>query len=402
MNYCALKKLKRMNKEAERGKSLKICFITAPFSRITPGYALLFNYIEIFKPLANTIHVITGNIPVNEIPTKGIHLQNIKINLDRKSIQKSMLARAFMRMITQIKICSGLFRVSKDVEVVIFYSIPYYLLPILLAKVLKKKVMWIVAAESSKIATYTFGHQTFAGRILKILEKINFVLSDYIVIQSESLLYRRGLSKYKNKILPSGGRFIDITQFKAKKDVNQRKNMIGYIGRFREEKGVMNFVQAIPMILKENNHVEFLIGGDGQLFDEIERKVRSYPQDRITLTKWIPHENLPDYLNELKLFVLPSYAEGLPTTMLEAMACGTPVLATSVGGVPDLIKDGETGFILEDNSPECIAGNVIRVLNYHDLDRIVKNAREIIEKEFSYEAAVGRYRKIFNNVRLRS
>ena len=86
------------------------------------------------------------------------------------------------------------------------------------------------------------------------------------------------------------------------------------------------------------------------------------------------------------------------TITLEAMACGTPVLATPVGGVPDVIKDGETGFIMENNSPECIAENVERVLNYPCLNEIVKNARELVKKEFTYEAAVGRYRKILENV----
>ena len=76
----------------------------------------------------------------------------------------------------------------------------------------------------------------------------------------------------------------------------------------------------------------------------------------------------------------------------------TPVLATSVGGAPDLIKDGETGFIMENSSPECIAENVISALNHPDLEKIVKNARELIEREFTYEAAVERYRKILDNL----
>ena len=80
------------------------------------------------------------------------------------------------------------------------------------------------------------------------------------------------------------------------------------------------------------------------------------------------------------------------------MGCGTPVLATSVGGVPDLIKDGETGFIMKDNSPECVAENVMRALEHPNLDEIVKNARELVEKEFTYEAAVERYRKILENI----
>lgn len=80
------------------------------------------------------------------------------------------------------------------------------------------------------------------------------------------------------------------------------------------------------------------------------------------------------------------------------MACGTPVLATPVGGVPDLIKDGETGFILENNSPACIAEAVIKVLEQQNLDKTVKNARELVEKEFTYEAAVERYKKILESI----
>ena len=80
------------------------------------------------------------------------------------------------------------------------------------------------------------------------------------------------------------------------------------------------------------------------------------------------------------------------------MACGTPVLATLVGGVPDLIKDGNIGFIMEDNSPECIAKNVMRALEHPDLERIVENARALVEREFTYEAAVERYRKILDNI----
>ena len=76
------------------------------------------------------------------------------------------------------------------------------------------------------------------------------------------------------------------------------------------------------------------------------------------------------------------------------MACGTPVLATPAGSIPDVIKDGNTGFIMKDKSPECIAKNVMRALEHLELEKIVKNARELVGKEFTYEATLGRYRKI--------
>jgi len=114
----------------------------------------------------------------------------------------------------------------------------------------------------------------------------------------------------------------------------------------------------------------------------------------VQIVDWTPHKNLIDILNTLKLLVLPSYTEGLPNVILEAMACGTPVLATPVGAIPDIIKDGETGFIMEDNSPECIAKNIVRALNHPDLEKIAENGRRLVEQEFTFEKAVKRWKKI--------
>ena len=206
------------------------------------------------------------------------------------------------------------------------------------------------------------------------------------------------MARYKNKILPIGARFIDTDSFKMRKNINERKKIVGYIGRLAEGKGLMNFVKAVPLIMREHEDVEFQIGGDGDLLSEIKRIIDDKDY-KIALPGWIPEEEIPDYLNELKLLVLPTDAEGLPTLILEAMACGTPVLATSVGAVPDVIKDGETGFILEDNSSACIAENVTRALEQPNLDGIVENARKLIEEEFTYVAAVERYRKILERVK---
>jgi glycosyltransferase involved in cell wall biosynthesis len=70
------------------------------------------------------------------------------------------------------------------------------------------------------------------------------------------------------------------------------------------------------------------------------------------------------------------------------MACGTPVLATPVGAVPDVIKDKETGFLLRDNSPESIAEGISKSLSYPLLRDTVRNARAVVERDFRYERAV--------------
>ena len=119
---------------------------------------------------------------------------------------------------------------------------------------------------------------------------------------------------------------------------------------------------------------------------------------RVDLPGWISHNDLPRYLNQLRLLVLPSYTEGLPNIMLEAMACGTPVLATSVGAVPDVIIDGKTGFIMENNSPECIAENVVRALEHPDLEQIAEAGRRFVEENFTFERVVERWKEVLDEI----
>lgn len=151
--------------------------------------------------------------------------------------------------------------------------------------------------------------------------------------------------------------------------------------------------------MKKENEIKFVIGGDGNMFNKIKEFIdKNKLNDKVKILGWVPHDELSNYMNDFKLVVLPSYTEGLPNIMLEAMACGTPVLATPVGAIPDVIKDGETGFIMENNSPECIAKNVIRALEHPDLERIVESAKVLVEREYTYEAAVKGYREILDNL----
>jgi glycosyltransferase involved in cell wall biosynthesis len=183
----------------------------------------------------------------------------------------------------------------------------------------------------------------------------------------------------------------------VQKSLDARDNLVGYIGVLNNTKNVMNFVKSIPNIKREG--VKFLIGGDGQLRDRIEKILNDKNlNSRVKFVGWIPHQKLPDYLNELRLLVIPSYSEGLPNLMLEAMACGTPVLASPVGAIPDVIKDKKTGFILEDNTPQGIAEGIMKALDYPNLDRIVENARELVEKEFNFGVAVKQYQKVLKEI----
>jgi glycosyltransferase involved in cell wall biosynthesis len=204
------------------------------------------------------------------------------------------------------------------------------------------------------------------------------MLSDRIICYSGNFVQEYGLKRYVNKISIAPKHFLDFTKFKIKKEFYKRRNLIGYIGRLSEEKGVINLVNAIPQVLKQYPNLEFLIIGDGQLRGTLQKIIkRNNLHEKVKVLGWIPYESIPDYLNELKLLVLPSYTEGLPNAVLEAMACGTIVLATPVGSIPAVIKDGENGFLMKDNSPKCIADNILRVISKPAFKRNSKSCKEV-------------------------
>ncbi len=139
--------------------------------------------------------------------------------------------------------------------------------------------------------------------------------------------------------------------------------------------------------------------GDGELRDEIEHFLsENNIQSQVDLLGWVENRQLPNFLNDVRLVVVPSDYEGLPSGVLEAMACGTPVLATPVGGIPDLIRDEETGFFMENNTPQCIAQNAIRSLSHPNLEQISRNAQALIERQYTYEAATERYKSVLESL----
>jgi len=108
---------------------------------------------------------------------------------------------------------------------------------------------------------------------------------------------------------------------------------------------------------------------------------------------------VPVELNEMRLLVMPSRpTEGLPTTILESLACGTPVYASPVSGVPDVVRDGETGFHIEPRDPAALREGMASILAREDLASIGQSGRALIEAEYDFEAACDRYRAILRTV----
>lgn len=292
----------------------------------------------------------------------------------------------------QVEASLKLATLGKKVDIWVFFlGGEALLLPMLTAKLLRRRVVLALAGSMEQEGQIKKNKLYMPLRAFK---KINCTLADTILVYSPRIIKEWNLEEYKHKIIVSQHHYLDLDTFRIQKPCRERKNIVGYIGRLSKEKGITDLLDGIASFLSENEHsIKFLIIGDGPLRSQVEKRI-NHPDiaGKIELVGWVEHTDIPKLLNEMKLLVLPSYTEGLPMTLIEAIACGTPIIATSVGSIPDVIEDGQTGFVIKDNSPQSIAMALTRALNHPNLEGIAQQARALAEKEYTFDAAVYRYK----------
>jgi len=350
--------------------------------------------VKIFTALLdNTLYLIAGSA-MEQIEHGDAKVKLIKVSNGSSRLK---VGRILQYLVTQCKIALRIFFLLKKVDTWFFLvEGEMLILPVIVAKLLQKKV--ILVLPNSVIGEAALKNTPYFP-IISCLTKINRALSDKIIVYSPILISTWELGEFRHKIIVAHKHYVDISKFTIINGLKDTPKLVGYIGRLSEEKGIFNFIQAIPMILKEQQDVHIFIAGDGAQIEKILEPLQEKGiTDQVTFSNWISHDKLPKYLNQLQLFVLPSYTEGLPNIMIEAMACGTPVLATPVGAIPDVIKEGETGFILENNSPECIAESVIKALNSNELNRIAKRSRQVVEENFTFDKCIETWKKVFKEI----
>jgi len=136
-----------------------------------------------------------------------------------------------------------------------------------------------------------------------------------------------------------------IDNFSLEKKVEHQKIKILFLSRIVREKGIFELVEAFNSIRKRIKNIELIIAGDGQDFEELKAKIAS-KQD-IKLVGYVEGEEKIKLLKESDIFCLPSYTEGLPVALLEAMLFGLPIITTRVGGLKRFFKDKEMGYLIK-------------------------------------------------------
>jgi glycosyltransferase involved in cell wall biosynthesis len=171
--------------------------------------------------------------------------------------------------------------------------------------------------------------------------------------------------------------------------VPRSSNTILFIGLIGRRKGIYDLVRALPEVIKAVPEARLVAAGTGEI-DAVRRCAReSGVDDRVLLPGWVSGFDKLRLLEEAALYVLPSHNEGVPLSILEAMTVGLPVIATPVGGIPDVLRDGEDGYLVPPGSLSELSRRIIELLSDRGLrERMGENARRRLHSKFCSDDAV--------------
>lgn len=199
------------------------------------------------------------------------------------------------------------------------------------------------------------------------------------------------------EVIPNG---VSVEQFQAA--ARRRRNKSGAtvitVSRLVSKNGVDTLIRAMAEVKEAVPGVRCHIIGDGPERRSLESLARELGV--VTAVKFfgsVPYEELPRYLAQADVFARPSRSEGMGNAFVEALAAGLPIIGTAVGGIPDIIRDGETGLFARVDDPDDLAAKVKRLLSDHELaERMVRNGQAMVRERFSWDAIALAYRRIFN------
>jgi glycosyltransferase involved in cell wall biosynthesis len=248
-------------------------------------------------------------------------------------------------------------------------------------------------AESFRVRLYEF----LDRRVLRGMDRV------VCVSQGQAAKVKKaGVAAERIRVIPNS---IDTQRFdqpdaEAPEMLQQyfptrRRFIIGAAGRLSPEKGFEQLIRAAPKVLAAVPNAGFVIFGDGPLRCNLQQQIAELAlQADFVLAGF--REDLDRLVSGLDLLVLPSFTEGMPNVVLEAMAASVTVVATAVGGTPEVVADGITGWLVPPGNPPELARRIIDVLSDSERETMGRRGRQHVEEHFTFAAQAQKYLELFN------
>ncbi len=214
---------------------------------------------------------------------------------------------------------------------------------------------------------------------------------------SQMMLYADKAHWSKFNIVRCG---VDLNQFDYLEPRRPAKKLV-YVGRLSAEKGVPILFDSLSLLNTRGYDIELTLLGDGPDRSYLENLAKETGvTTKVTFGGFVDQETIAKTLRESDIFVLPSFAEGIPVALMEAMAIGIPVIATYVGGITELVVDQQTGQVVFPSDPVALADAIGRYVDDQAFCKtIAHNARKKVETEFNIEDQVDKLAQLFSGER---
>jgi glycosyltransferase involved in cell wall biosynthesis len=226
-------------------------------------------------------------------------------------------------------------------------------------------------------------------RIIAVSDQIRKELKTFKV-PSIKMITIRNVPPVKIK-----GNSANPNSFREEIGIPPNAKLIGFVGRLEPVKGCSQFIKTIPQVTKSNPDSCFVVVGDGserKLLESLARELSI--ENRVYFCGF--RDDPMNVFQSLDLYVLPSFNEGVPLAMLEAMSNEVPVVATSVGGIPEVIKDKVNGLLVPSQNVDALAESILEALNNsNETAKRVIEAKKTILNEFNVQKWIEKIQNIY-------
>ena len=371
-----------------------VCVVTHPLS--SSGENATRTLLDVLSTIS-AVSLVTADLPTDSSMRDEYEI----VEISSKSAGDSVPVAAARFLGNQLRMCRVI--AGREEDIVLFFGATSYLLPVLAARLYGKTIL--IEPRGDVPLTLRLAWETrlpspvaklLAGSV-RALERTSFRSATAVVTYTPGMARQLGLDPDSPDVYPEGARYVDIDRFSPTVPYEERELVVGFLGRLDEEKGIRELAEVARALSED---ITFRFIGDGELQPWLEAELaEEIERGSVELAGWVDHDDVPEELTRLRLVLMPSQpTEGLPTTILEALACGTPVYATPVSGIPDVVRPGETGFLMQSRNPAEIHRDLEEILSRNDLQNVSTNCRTLAEQEYSHAAAVDRYRSILRSV----
>lgn len=243
--------------------------------------------------------------------------------------------------------------------------------------------------------------------LMRFFRHLIFKKADAVTVISNYLAeyVRSQNSRVPISVISNG---VDLDKFKVKSEKLKvsDKNIVITVSRLVKKNGVGDLIDAMAVVRHEIPDAKLIIIGEGPLKESLKFKVKSLKlENKVKFLGEISYDLIPEYLAKADIFVRPSLSEGLGSAFLEAMAAELPVIGTSVGGIPDFLKDPSihsgqaTGLFCKVADPEDLAEKIIGILKDEQLrKKITANAKTLVAEKYDWNIIADKFAQIYERI----